>query len=465
MCGPCVRAGVGAGVRAGVRAGEAAFDPLNLNPLVYYDAKRGSLLATGGGEAGFGVDVAALDDLTGEGINAVQGTANNQPVARTLIGGEGYLYNPGVTGASATVPDEAALDVTGDITLEVLILPDDFSPASDQVLLAKYDSGTNRSYQFTLKSTGHLAFAMSRTGNVDGGNDCVSSEIVPTSGEIWVRAKRSGTSVDFETSEDGSNWTALGTTQSLSHGGTIHSGSADVTIGANSAGAPFLGGIKRARIFASVDGTDERLNVDFTKVSDSHGAETITAETGQTVTINGDARLVRYPFAEFDGDDDSMLLTLAEELDAGWLMVVATLLGGESGGRVVTCHSLGGGDFDSDAFPASLQNGTSGDLVSFSRGVNAQVNIFEDGFDGRVIHAVGFGDGAGALTASRNGVEAAGAAGYTIAAQEVRIGALDQLGVGASKIDLHAFVMFAAAPSAAAQAELLNYFETEYPAP
>ena len=50
--------------------------------------------------------------------------------------GENYVYLPGVSGNYLSVPDEAALDITGDIDIRVQVAMDDWTPAADQVLVS-----------------------------------------------------------------------------------------------------------------------------------------------------------------------------------------------------------------------------------------------------------------------------------------------------------------------------------------
>lgn len=73
--------GVIRGKQGVLRSGVSeTFDPLSLNPLLYYDAES-SMLADGGGAAAQGDSIATLDDLSANSIDATQSTALNQPVA------------------------------------------------------------------------------------------------------------------------------------------------------------------------------------------------------------------------------------------------------------------------------------------------------------------------------------------------------------------------------------------------
>lgn len=74
------RLGLGLGLNRGGFITSAPFDPLSLNPLLYYDAES-SMLADGGGAAAQGDSIATLDDLSANSIDATQPTALYQPIA------------------------------------------------------------------------------------------------------------------------------------------------------------------------------------------------------------------------------------------------------------------------------------------------------------------------------------------------------------------------------------------------
>jgi len=83
------------------RFSQPDFDPLDLNPILAFEASR-SMLAAGGGAAGDLDLVATLDNLVSGGADATQTTASKQPRAHVPVGG-GHLYLPSASGNSASV--------------------------------------------------------------------------------------------------------------------------------------------------------------------------------------------------------------------------------------------------------------------------------------------------------------------------------------------------------------------------
>jgi hypothetical protein len=76
--------------------------------------------------------------------------------------GENYVYLPGVASNYMSVPDEAALDITGDIDIRVQVAMDDWTSGSSYGLIAKFsDVGDNRGYMlryFGSAGSGRLRF-------------------------------------------------------------------------------------------------------------------------------------------------------------------------------------------------------------------------------------------------------------------------------------------------------------------
>jgi len=82
-------------------------------------------------------------------------------------------------------------------------------------------------------------------------------------------------------------WTQLGTDQTAAIA-SINNSSAALTFGARSGGASllFAGQIYAVQLYASVDGTDKRLDIDFSQSPKKlANNDTFTCSTGQTVTL------------------------------------------------------------------------------------------------------------------------------------------------------------------------------------
>lgn len=204
--------------------------------------------------------------------------------------GRNYVYLSGVASNNMQVPDEAALDITGDIDIRAYVALDDWTPAAANTFLAKYDTG-GFSWRWNVASDGLLSFRWTADNTTN--NTAVSTVATGiTDGTAkWVRVTldvdngASGRDIKFFLSDDGVTWTQLGSTVTQAGVTSIFSGTANLRISSQgNATAPAAGKFYRAQIFNGIDGT-KVLDVD-TSVITSGAATSFTALTGQTVTIN-----------------------------------------------------------------------------------------------------------------------------------------------------------------------------------
>jgi hypothetical protein len=207
-----------------------------------------------------------------------------------------YVYLPGANGNFLTVPDEAALDITGDIDIRCYLAHDDWVSSSATVLLAKRNaSATEYSWSLFINTTGTLELNWTINGTTAVSTTTQSSVVLDLVDyeAYWIRATldvdngAGGATVKYYTSVDGSTWTQLGTDIVLGAATSIYSGIANVGIGAqysSGTSAPIPAKIYRAQVLDGIDGTMV-LDVD-TSVITTGAATSFTALTGQTVTIN-----------------------------------------------------------------------------------------------------------------------------------------------------------------------------------
>jgi hypothetical protein len=212
--------------------------------------------------------------------------------------GENYVYLPGVASNYMSVPDEAALDITGDIDIRVQVAMDDWTSGSSYGLIAKFsDVGDNRGYMlryFGSAGSGRLRFDYSTdgTGATYGGANSDASINLANGDVTWVRVTvdvnngAGGADVKFYKSADAVSWTQIGSTQTIGSTISLYSSSANVNVGSfqDGAGNPAAGRFYRAQVFNGINGT-KVLDVD-TSVITSGSATSFNALTGQTVTIN-----------------------------------------------------------------------------------------------------------------------------------------------------------------------------------
>jgi hypothetical protein len=67
-----------------------------------------------------------------------------------------YVYLPGRSGDFMQVPDEAALDITGDLDLRAEVALDNWTPSVTHPLVAKFGTAGNRSYRLDVDTNGRL---------------------------------------------------------------------------------------------------------------------------------------------------------------------------------------------------------------------------------------------------------------------------------------------------------------------
>jgi hypothetical protein len=194
-----------------------------------------------------------------------------------------------VTADRLVIADSASLDITGDIDLRAKVSLDDWTPTGTNALIIKR-STNNLSYILQINTTGNLMIVWSADGSTTlSATSTVATGI--TDGTIkWVRATldvnngAGGRTATFYLSNDGSNWTQLGSSVIQTGITSIFSGSADLQIGYNSAsGVGFNGKFYAAEIRNGIDGTI----VFYTDISGdfkSTDGFTYTAYSGQTVT-------------------------------------------------------------------------------------------------------------------------------------------------------------------------------------
>ncbi|MGA5116851.1 hypothetical protein [Streptomyces pseudogriseolus] len=205
--------------------------------------------------------------------------------------GPAFVLLPGSSGNTATTPDAAALDITGDLDIRVKLSADDWTPSSDSYLLSKYTTtGNQRSYALALTSTGVLALQWSADGTNGMSKNATANLASLANGTTkWVRATldvdngASGHTVRFYTSDDGSAWTQLGTAVTTAGTTSVYASTAALELGSRNGGtSDFLAGkIYEAEVKNGIGGT--------TVAHPVATASGFTDVTGLVWTANGTA--------------------------------------------------------------------------------------------------------------------------------------------------------------------------------
>lgn len=177
-----------------------------------------------------------------------------------------YLSLTGVSGVWATTPDDASLDITGDLDLRVDVALNDWSPATTQSLIGKFGAAGQRSYEFGVRTTGVLRLTWSTDGTLTAAADSTANLSALAAGER--RAVRvtfdadngaAGKSTRFYTAPTMEGpWTQLGSTVTSAGVVTVFSGTSQLGVGAwNSAGQSEMtsGKVYAAQVRSGIDGT------------------------------------------------------------------------------------------------------------------------------------------------------------------------------------------------------------------
>lgn len=212
------------------------------------------------------------------------------PPAGLLLNGSTY----------ASTPDNAVLDITGDIDLRCEVELPVWPPVAAPRLIAKYGvTGNQASYQLRINSDGKLHLSWSTTGNPTGAPGRASTIPLPaTAGEtIGVRATldvndgAGNHTVTFYYSTNWTVWTQLGAPVVTAGTTSIFSSTTPVSIGARTTPDAdwMIGTVTRAEIRNGINGTIA-ANPDFTL---QPGGTTVFADaTGRTWTLAPGAVIV-----------------------------------------------------------------------------------------------------------------------------------------------------------------------------
>lgn len=179
-----------------------------------------------------------------------------------------------------------------DCSIEAYLAAVDWTPAADDVIVSKWNAGTNqRAYRFGIRTTGALFLEMSTNGTAV---TTFTSSAVPsfTNGVAYFvrvefkKTNGANSEAKFFTSPDSLTWTQLGTTQTAAIMATVHASTYEVRIGADAAGSFLPANVYYVRI-----DTPTKRVLEFLPWDEAAGASTWSAITGETWTCAGSATI------------------------------------------------------------------------------------------------------------------------------------------------------------------------------
>jgi hypothetical protein len=266
-----------------VAAGE---DVLN-DAVFWVDAARSSVVS--GALSNLGTGGSALNAQFGN----TTGVDTFDPALLTHTG-TNYLWLPGSSVNYADTPSTSALNITGDIELEVVFhtAPDWTSlPSTNGALLGK-ETASNRSYvlrrtlgaltvSFVWSVDGSTVTSVQSTSNVPAGSNAIKVQHDVDNGS-------SQNTVTFYTSSNyGVSYSQLGNVVTTSGVTSHYVGTAAVTVGTSLSGNLDAAGYRRAIVRNGIGGTTV-FDADFTTGITSGAQTTFTESSANaaTVTIN-----------------------------------------------------------------------------------------------------------------------------------------------------------------------------------
>jgi len=415
-----------------------------------------------------------------KGGHALQTVALNQPKALPLIDGDGYLYCSGVNNNCALIPDESALDVSGDLTLEADVTLPSYQPPVTTRLVSKYHTtGNQRSFMFYVATTGSLGFVLSSTGSYQGGNEKQSSTL-QSAGilngqrvQLKVTWRASDGRTQFFYKIKGGDYTQLGTDQVL-NAGSIYNGTASVVLGGDNEGTSSnaQAAIHSAKIYASINDTNKVLDVDFTATNVRHNSTKFRCATNQIVTINqagnDPSTIIKKSVLRFaNQSDDTTAISLKGLLDQtitdGYMFAAFSVLGdgGEQYGRILGLNSTG--SFDSSAGGVAFRRNVSTNdwMIRYNENnITTHSDFFDDERGDYLLEAK-------VLTGSQkskinNADLVTGSVTGQLSSEEFQIAALTNGAGNRAAIDLEFLALFSAdsVPDEATASKIRNYINS-----
>jgi hypothetical protein len=219
-------------------------------------------------------------------------SATNGTAAIFGYDGEDFLFLSGTSGDYASTPDAASLDIVGDIDLRVRVALDDWTPAAESTLIAKYTATSDeRSYALAVTTGGNLLLRWTEDGSTELTETSSAATGFTDGTTHWVRATldvddgASDAQATFYTSDDGVTWTQLGAVQAVGATTSIYASTAVLELGSQSAGTVNVsaGKIFQAAVLSGIAGSSVAAPV--ASVAD----DDVTDATPLTWTVQGDA--------------------------------------------------------------------------------------------------------------------------------------------------------------------------------
>lgn len=190
-------------------------------------------------------------------------------------------------------------------------------PAEEYFVSKWNGTGNQRSFIFGIAAAGQLRAYISTNGtDFPAVTSSVALTTISTNGVAlslrMTRVASSGVTTFYYSFDRGATWIQLGTTVVLSAGNAPFDSTASLMLGSIDAGAtnPWTGTFTEAAIHSTIDGS---VYKNF-KASDwVAGANFTSSTTGEVYTLNGGARVLKYPIRRHTNESTRTNLVLQSE--------------------------------------------------------------------------------------------------------------------------------------------------------
>lgn len=225
----------------------------------------------------------------------------NTPLRVSVMTGSPFLDLPGTSAGSASTPDAAALDITGDIDIRMDALLTNWLNASDglktTILAGKLGSPSSNKSWFLGVRSNRLYFEWSADGTSVIGATSTAQPVIPANGRLSVRVTldvdngAAGRTITFYTAPSGTSgpWTQLGSPVVQSGVTSIFNSTAAVQVGVVPAVMTYGAGRVHALEIRNGIGGSVVANPNFT--AQALGASSFTDGAGRTWTVNSPAAI------------------------------------------------------------------------------------------------------------------------------------------------------------------------------
>jgi hypothetical protein len=247
----------------------------------------------------FTLNADSFVDVTSTDVTLKAATGQDLTVQRNPAPVDnGYVQFPGTAGNDLMVADTGTVyDIVGPSSIVISMSPVTWRPFEEQTIISKWGVTNQRSYAVALDTSGYLMFLWSTNGTAYTTLKS-SVPVLADSGQLWVKINTvvaATRTVDFFTSLDGVDWTALGTQQSGAVG-IVYNSTSPLLIGPK-----YDGKISEVSIYGSTTSTSiEMFRIAPEHIPANPNAPTIVTPTG-TLTVRRDAIPIDYGYVNLPG--------------------------------------------------------------------------------------------------------------------------------------------------------------------